>query len=125
MCAVRVFACQGVVRSAVRFEARAFEFYGLVRTRRYFWEGIFFAQPKAQRSEMFFVCVVFVFLNAPHWQDRTAKAQMFQRMHHLRWVGRAAERCWDATSSVVCVGVGVCVPKCTTSAGSAAQGTTE
>ena len=29
-------------------------------------------------------------------------------MHHQRWVGRAVERCLDATSSVVCVGVGVC-----------------
>ena len=38
-------------------------------------------------------------------------------MHHQRCVGRAAERCLDATSSVVCVGVGVCVPKCATSAG--------
>ena len=37
-------------------------------------------------------------------------------MHNQRWVARAAERCSDATNSVVCV-VGVCVPKCTTSAG--------
>ena len=29
-------------------------------------------------------------------------------MNHQRWIGRAAERCLDATSSVVCVGVGVC-----------------
>ena len=48
---------------------------------------------------------------------------MFQRMHHQRWVGRAAEGCLYATtrSSVVCVGVGVCVPKCTTSTGLAGQ----
>ena len=72
--------------------------------------GILFPQPRAQRSEMFLVCVVFVAPNAPHEQDRTAEAQTFQRMHHHRWVGRAAERCLDATaSSVVCVGVGVCV----------------
>ena len=32
------------------------------------------------------------------------------KMHHQRWVGRAAERCLDATASsvVVCVGDGVC-----------------
>ena len=68
---------------------------------------------------MFLACVVFV---VPHKQDRTAEAQTFQRMHHQRWVGRAAERCLDATtSSVVCVGVGVCVPKSTTSTGLAGQ----
>ena len=71
---------------------------------------------------MFLVCVVFVVPNAPHEQDRTAEAQMFQRMHHRRWGGRAAERCLDATtSSVVCVGVGVCVPKCNTSSALAGQ----
>ena len=65
---------------------------------------------------MVLVCVVFVVSNAPHEQDRTAEAQTFQRMHHRRLVGRAAERCLDATtSSVVCVGVGVCVPNRTTS----------
>ena len=42
-------------------------------------------------------------------------------MHHQRWVGRAAERCLDATSSVACVGVGVFIPKFTTSAGLAGQ----
>ena len=74
--------------------------------------GTFFPQPRAQRIEMFLVCVVFVVPNAPHEQDRTAETQTFQRMHHQRWVGRAAERCLDATTrSVVCVGVGVCVPK--------------
>ena len=89
-----------------------FEFYGFVRTRRFCWEGIFCPQPRAQRSERFLVCVVFVFPNAPHGQDRTAEAQTFQRMRHQRWVGRAAERCLDATTrSVVCVGVDVCVPK--------------
>ena len=70
---------------------------------------------------MFLVCVVFVVPNAPRGQNRTAEAQTFQHMHHERWVGRAAERCLDTTSSVVCVGVGVCVPKCTTSAGLAGQ----
>ena len=87
-----------------------------------FREGICFPQPRAQRSEMLLVCVVFVVPNAPHGQDRTAEAQRFQRMHNQRWVGTAAERCLDATSSsVVCVGVGVCVPKCTASAGLAGQ----
>ena len=58
---------------------------------------------------MFLVCVVFVVPNAPHGQDRISEAQTFQRMHHQRWVGGAAERCLDATtSSLVCVGVGVC-----------------
>ena len=67
---------------------------------------------------------MFVVPNAPLEQDRTAEAQTFQRMHHERWGGRAAERCLDATtSSVVCVGVGVCVPKCTTSTGLAGQPT--
>ena len=42
-------------------------------------------------------------------------------MHHQRWVGRAAERCSDAISSIMCVGVGVCVSRCTTSAGLAGQ----
>ena len=112
--------CQGVVCSAVCFEAQPFEFYGFVRTRRVFWDGIFLPQPRAKRSEMFLVCVVFV---VKHEQDRTAEAQTFQRMHHQRWVGRAAERCLDATtSSVVCVGVGVCVPKCTTSSLLSCQG---
>ena len=73
---------------------------------------VFFPQPRAQRSEMCLVCVVFVVPNAPNERDRTAEAQTFQRMHHRRWVGRAAEWCLDATtSSEVCVGVGVCVPK--------------
>ena len=66
---------------------------------------------------MFLLRFVFIVPNAPHGQDRTAEAHTFQRMHHERWVGRAAEWCLDANSSVVCVGVGVCVPKCTTSAG--------
>ena len=38
--------------------AEPFEFYGFVRTRRVFGKGLFFPQPKAQRSEMFLHCVV-------------------------------------------------------------------
>ena len=84
--------------------------------------GFFFPQPRAQRGEMFLVCVVFVVPNAPHGQDRTAEAQTFQRMHHHRWVGRAAERCLDMLLlAVKCVLVLVCVPKCTTSARLAGQ----
>ena len=78
VCAARVFTCQGVIRSAVRFEARPFdtEFYGFVRTRRFFWEGISFPQPRAQRSEMILVCVVFVVQNATHAQDQTRGAKV-------------------------------------------------
>ena len=60
VCAARMFACQSVVRSAVCFEARPFEFYGFVRTRRDFWEGFLFPQPRAQRSEMFLLCLFYV-----------------------------------------------------------------
>ena len=71
---------------------------------------------------MFLVCVVFVVLNAPHRQDRTAEAQTFKRMHHQRWVGKPAEGWLYATTSrVECVGVRACVPKCTTSTGLAGQ----
>ena len=72
-------------------------------------ERIYFPQTRAQRSELFSVCVVFV---VPHEQERTAEAQTFQRMHYQRWVGRAAEWCLDSTtSSEMCVGVSACVPK--------------
>ena len=86
----------------LKLEARPFEFHGVIRTRRDFWEGIFCPQPRAQRSGMILVCVVFKFVvpNAPHGQDRAAEAQTLQRMHHERWVGRAAERCFDATITV-------------------------
>ena len=46
-------------------------------------------QPRAQRSELFSLCVLCVLC-----------VQCASQMPHQRWVGRAAERCSDATSSV-------------------------
>ena len=51
--------------------------------------GEFFPQPRAQRSEFFSSCVLCVLC-----------VQCASQMPHQRWVGRAAERCSDATSSV-------------------------
>ena len=93
-------------------------------------------QPRAQRSELFLLCVLFVLCvscasQMPHqcWVGTAAERGLDVAtsvgvcwcVHHQRCVGRAAERCLDATSSVVCDGVGVYVPKWTTSAGLAGQ----
>ena len=52
---VRVLVCALVVLS----EARPLEGFGFERTRRYFYEGGFFPQPRTQRSELFrYVCCV-------------------------------------------------------------------
>ena len=57
---VGVCWCVLVCVLVVWFEVRPFKCFGLVMIRRYFWEGSFFPQPRAQRSEIFSSCVLCV-----------------------------------------------------------------
>ena len=89
MCAARVFACQGVIRSAVRFEARPSELW-FCKDGAVSLGGDFFSAARGT-TKPFLLCVLCVVCvvcvpNAPHGQERTAEAQTFQRNPEERGV---------------------------------------